>query len=351
MPDIDPARPLTLALHLAALGWHLFPLSPTTRRPLANCPACRDPHPIDSCPCLPAGRTCHGVRAATADSDRLTRWWHQHPHAVPGIAAGPSRLVLIDLDTHTDQLPDDPATELLPGIDLTAEGIPPEQLTATRDGRDVLLLLAHLRGGPRPWPTGPDHQPVTATTPSGGRHLWYRAPPDVDLRQAIGELGWQIDIKAGWSYGVAPGALARRGPYTLTAGDPANPGRMPDWLAREVTRTARRQPLPKGLPKPLPTQVTAGGRTGPSAYLNTVLERGASELAGLRDGRQRALSALAYKAGGLLAWSGLPRADVETRLIEIGTATGLPDRLAHRIVTRAMANGIARPLPAPGGKS
>ncbi len=33
----DPARH---ALDLAALGWHILPLSPASKRPLANCPTC-----------------------------------------------------------------------------------------------------------------------------------------------------------------------------------------------------------------------------------------------------------------------------------------------------------------------
>lgn len=54
---------LALAVELAALGWHVFPLSPASKRPLANCPACTSHDPA-SCPCLTAGRWCHGVRAA-----------------------------------------------------------------------------------------------------------------------------------------------------------------------------------------------------------------------------------------------------------------------------------------------
>ncbi len=103
--DADLAA-VQLALALAAVGWHVFPLSPTSKRPLANCDACRDgtglaAHPIEACPCLPAGGWCHGVRAATTDPDRITAWWTQNPHAVPGVAAGPSGLVLVDLDAAT----------------------------------------------------------------------------------------------------------------------------------------------------------------------------------------------------------------------------------------------------------
>jgi hypothetical protein len=338
---------LQLALTLAGNGWHVFPLSPR-KQPLKNCADCpSNIHPRQECPCIPAGRTCHGPWAATTNPDLLAYWWTLHPHAIPGIAAGPSGLVLIDLDTHTDEQPADPATALLPGIDLNTECIPAPRLATVRNGRDSLLLLAELRGGPRPWPTGPDHQPIVAASPSGGGHLWYREPAGVVLRQAIGELGWQIDIKAGWSYGIAPGATSARGTYTITAGDPARPGDMPDWLLREVVRTASRKEPRK--PRPLPVRRT--GRPGPASYLATVIERGASELVSLHDGRKRALAALAYKTGGFLDWAGLTPHQIEAQLITAGTDSGLPERLAHRIVTRSLANGLAAPLPGPASQT
>ena len=102
---------------LAAADWHILPLPAASKRPLCNCPARRDrpagPHPIERCPCLPAGRRRHGVRAATTDPARLTAWWHNEPGAVPGVAAGPSGLVLIDIDAHADAPPADLATGLL----------------------------------------------------------------------------------------------------------------------------------------------------------------------------------------------------------------------------------------------
>ncbi len=146
----DPAR---LALDLAALGWHILPLSPASKRPLGNCPACRarhgqPAHQADACPCLGVGGWCHGVRAATTDPDRISAWWRREPRAVPGVAAGPSVLVLIDIDAHDGPHPPAIATGLLPGIDLAAEPIPRsawDDPAAFRDGRDSLTLLARLR--------------------------------------------------------------------------------------------------------------------------------------------------------------------------------------------------------------
>jgi hypothetical protein len=359
LPDPGPPTPapLRLALNLAELGWHILPLSAASKRPLANCPACHSQHSTpahraDGCPCITAGGWCHGVRAATTEPRRLTAWWHREPGAVPGVAAGPSGLVLVDIDTHHDELPPDLATGLLPGINLAHEPIPrdawqnPAQI---RDGRDTLALLARLRGGPHPWPDDAEHQPITVTTPSGGTHLWYQAPAG-NLRQALSDpagrygLAWQVDIKAGWSYGIAPGATTTSGTYQLRSGNPAQPGHMPAWLAREVTRAAAPRPQTAAAPRPLPTP----NGPGPAAYLTTILDHGTAQLATLTDGRQRALSALAYHAGGLLAWSGLDPGHVTTRLTAAGIASGLSPRLAARIVHRALTNGTTQPLTPPG---
>ena len=358
LAHVEDSPGLRLALQLAALGRHVFPLSPTSRRPLGNCPACRTtttPHRIEQCPCLPAGRWCHGVRAATTNPATITNWWQTKPDAIPGIAAGPSGLVLIDIDNHHDPLPASLATGLLPGINLADEPIPEHEWrdpARYQDGRDTFRLLARLRGGEHPWPAGPRHRPVAVDTPSDGRHLWYQAPVE-GLHQALSDhgLAWQIDIKAGWSYGIAPGATTAGGRYELVAGDIANPGQPPNWLAREIIRvtTPRRSTPP--VPRPRPARPETGPRRGPAAYVTTVINRGANRLAGMHDGRKRALTALAYQVGGLLAWSGLNENDVADQLLTAGTNSGLPASQAHRITQRALARGIAEPLPEPGSAS
>ena len=358
MPLIsDPAR---LALNLAALGWHILPLSAASKRPLGNCPACRDRpgstgHLADGCPCLTAGGWCHGVRAATTDLATITAWWQREPAAVPGVAAGPSGLALIDIANHGGPLPPDLATGLLPGIDLAAEHLPRhlwDDPGRYRAGRDTLHLLAQLRGGSRPWRPEAGHRPVSATTASGGTHLWYAAPAIEGLHQVLADpagrhgLAWQVDLKAGWSYGVAPGATTRNGTYYVTGGNPARPGPLPDWLAAEIKRVVRPVRVPKR-----PHVVVVGDGRGPAAYLTTVIARGAARLVGMTDGRQRALSALAYHVGGLLGWSGADVGQVTSQLVDAGTASGLPASLATRIVRRAIANGIERPVRPPGSRT
>ena len=115
---------------------------------------------------------------------------------------------------------------------------------------------------------------------------------------------------------------------------------MPAWLAREVIRVTT-QPHRGG---PSSRRRTGPAGPGPAAYLATVITRGAVQLAAMTDGRKRALSALAYHVGGLLAWSGLPEQEVIDRLTNAGIASGLSPIGARRIVGRSLANGLAQPL-------
>lgn len=66
------------ALALAELGIHVFPVNTAggTKVPL----------------------TPRGHLDATTDPDRITAWWDEFPEASPGVAAGPSGLVLLDVD-------------------------------------------------------------------------------------------------------------------------------------------------------------------------------------------------------------------------------------------------------------
>jgi hypothetical protein len=100
-----------------------------------------------------------------------------------------------------------------------------------------------------------------------------------------GNMVTWADLKAGWSYGIAPGAATTAGTYQVRGGDPAQPGRMPGWLVREVIHaTTAAPPRPATLP-PLPQ---SGGGSGSAAYLATVISRGAARLAAMTDGRKRA---------------------------------------------------------------
>jgi hypothetical protein len=55
----------------------------------------------------------------------------------------------------------------------------------------------------------------TVTTPSGGRHLYFRIPTDVAVRNAVGRLGWKIDTRGSGGF-VAAGSIHRDGRDRIT---------------------------------------------------------------------------------------------------------------------------------------
>ena len=124
-------------------------------------------------PCLPGDKrpaVDRWEQRASANPEHVAEAWRdRYPGHNIGVACGPSRLVVLDLDTHGELPPD----WQLPGIG---------------DGRDVFAQLCEWAG--QPWP-------VTrwTVTPSGGWHLWFRAPDVPDLRNTAGLLGPMIDAR------------------------------------------------------------------------------------------------------------------------------------------------------------
>jgi hypothetical protein len=141
---------LDAALAAAARGWHVFPLRPGDKRP-----AVRD-----------------WQTRATADPARIRRCWTTGPYNV-GIACGPSRLVVVDLDTPK---PGDspPGRWALPGVLF---------------GEDVLAVLAEEAGQPFPFLT------YNVRTGRAGLHLstsTRRPAPSCGTPPArgTGSAGW-----------------------------------------------------------------------------------------------------------------------------------------------------------------
>ncbi len=118
---------LNWALHLASRGWAVFPLAPATKRPAIR----------------------EWEHRATTDPKRIKGCWYAGAGYGIGIATGPSRLVVLDLDPAPDAGGPDGASGL--AALTAARGV---QLAAT----------------------------FTVTTPRGGTHLYYRTPSGVRLR-------------------------------------------------------------------------------------------------------------------------------------------------------------------------
>jgi hypothetical protein len=167
------------------LEWSVFPLAPRGKEPVGYL--------------VP-----HGVLEATKDVARIHEWWARSPRASVGIAMGASGLVALDVDQHGT------------------------------DGEESLRRLEA------------DHEPLPETvvglTGGGGRHLVYRAPTDVKLRQV--PLGPGVDVRCGAGYIVAPPSIHPSG--RAYAWDAAHhpldlePARLPEWVI-EYLREDRRK--------------------------------------------------------------------------------------------------------------
>ncbi|MBV9921565.1 MAG: bifunctional DNA primase/polymerase, partial [Pseudonocardia sp.] len=160
MVDREPFL-LRCALRIAADGMPVFPLRPHTK--------------------IPA--TARWPRHACTDPDTIRAWWTRSAFNI-GISTGsPSGIVVIDLD--------------------------PAKTPGEPHGRQSLALLAQDRGRTIPRDTR------TVVTPRGGQHLYFRLPPDVDLRNTAGHLGRHIDTRGSGGYVVGPGSVVNGRRYRL----------------------------------------------------------------------------------------------------------------------------------------
>jgi putative DNA primase/helicase len=151
-------------------------------------------HPLRRADKLPA--TSHGCKDATLDADQIRRWWSMWPEANIGLATGYGWWVL----------------------DIDPDGL------AWAEANDLPAT-------------------IEATTGRGGRHLLYRLPDGVTVRNSAGVIAPGVDVRGAGGYIVAAPSLHPSGTrYTwldcdgeVPDGEPAD---APAWLLDMVTRGA-----------------------------------------------------------------------------------------------------------------
>lgn len=339
--------PHAVARWCAAQGWPVHPLAPGRKTPAANCPSCRDrQHDAKTCPCLPAGRPCHGFHAATTKAEYIDAWWASSPSPGVGISCGPADLVVIDIDAHATPPPD--RSRLLPGIPIP-EAV---NLAGLASGFDTLALLAAFRQQPDP---AQDEGTLRVRTPSGGLHIWYRnIHPGTRFRCSTGSsskvaLAWQVDIRADGGYIIAPTTRTAQGSY-----QPEGPARMPaplpEWLHAELARTGHLIEPPRP-PRPV---VPRGRRRGRPTAAHRVLDPLVSQVAQCAAAPEgtsftEKLNRAAYTAGGLVAAGHLEEAAVRVLLLDVAQqARPWQSARNEKIISDGLAAGIARPFQLEG---
>ncbi|WP_413754453.1 bifunctional DNA primase/polymerase [Streptomyces sp. R-74717] len=275
----QPATPLPDALSIALWcprrGRPVHPLAVRRKTPPANCHDCRKPgHSYRECPCIRAGRRCHGCHAATTDAWCIRAWWAERPEFGVGVACGPAGLAVIDVDAHEAPLPE--RDRLLPGI-ASPQSV---SLHRLRHGLHSLTLLAALRGAED---SAQHVSTLRVCTPSGGLHIWYVGGPGHTWRCSAGSSPgrastWQVDVCAHGGYILAPGTRTAAGTYRAVE-SMHRPARLPDWLAVELARTGHRPvpPAQRDRATPVPQRAreavpaAGGGLCLAEATLATVL--------------------------------------------------------------------------------
>ncbi|MFF4327244.1 bifunctional DNA primase/polymerase [Streptomyces sp. NPDC001591] len=282
---------MNAALTAAARGWPVFPLRPGSKVNAL--------HHEDRCPRTGDCADGHAKpeQRATTDPDRIRAAWATRAFNV-GLATGPAGLVVIDLDPPK---PSDP-----PG---------------TLSGAKILDALCRAAGEQLP-PT------FTVTTPSGGLHRYFTAPPEPKVRSNQDILGRHIDHRAWGGYVVAPGSTTPNGTYTVTDDRPVAP--LPGWVHAKLTEPPRIKASPI---YPLVGQ-PAGRR---AAYASAALRNEEANVASAPDGtRNKVLVRAARALGRLVASGDLDRMVVEEALSRGAEAAGLKPYEYRSALTSAL---------------
>ncbi|WP_328639554.1 bifunctional DNA primase/polymerase [Streptomyces canus] len=288
---------LNAALAAAARGWPVIPLRPRSKVPALHgerrCPRAGD--------CKDGHRTFE--QRATTDPARIERCWAAGPFNV-GIATGPARLLVVDLDT-----------------------LKPTDTEGTPDGAANFLALCERAG---------HTVPVTRRirTPSGGEHLYFTAPDGVRFTNTTGTLTPKVDTRAWGGQVVAPGSITPQGPYTVLDDQPV--ANLPEWLQKALTAPQR----------PVMAPVLPALARDTDRYAAAVLHREVAAVATTREGGRQAELLRAVRAvGRFVAWGDLDRATVEAAFTCGGESAGLPPAECRATIRKALDYSIRTAWP------
>jgi hypothetical protein len=241
------------AATLVSVGFKVFPLVPGAKLPLVKV----------------------WQKVATDDADLIGEWANKWPNANIGVATGD--VVVIDLDV--------------------------------KDGRNGMQDLAALARTGKALPPSP-----IAVTPSGGRHLYFRAAPGV--RNIVGisgsgrGLGNGVDVRASGGFVVAPPSeLANCQQSYRWLVPPMTPEfpRLPEWALKMLLP-------PPARPRPaFATDARAGNLEGPAVCV-----------ARTPNGRRNnVLFWAACRAGEMVANHAISERAAIARLTDAANAAGL----------------------------
>ncbi len=278
---------LTAAADLVSLGFKVFPLVPGRKVPL-----------VDAWQIV-----------ATDDADVISGWAGQWPRANIGFVTGVKSDVLI--------------------IDVDMKG-----------GKNGLATLAEMTKYGKVLPPSPISQ-----TPTGGRHLYFRAVPGiknvVEIQAGRG-LGPGLDVRADGGFGTAPPSRLveckthEAGIYRwLIPPMSAHFPRLPDWAVKMLT--TRPAPSRRAARIPLPHEAE-GYRRQALADLHDLT----SLMSAMSDGRHQAPFSKACVIGKYQAHGFLTKAEIEDAFLNASEANGALSKYAINDLASQIRNGLRK---------
>lgn len=295
-PDTETGRtPLDLALEYARQGWKVFPCRPADEETTEHDPETGEFTILKA----KSPYTPSGLRDATTTERIINRWWSDWPQAMVGVPTGEATgFWVLDLD------------------------IKKQEDGSIVDGATYLAELEAIHG------TLP--ATVTVRTPSGGRHLMWKLPPDVQVRNR-GKIGPAADVRGSGGYIIAPGSVRGDGQAYDWESRPDEPAEAPQWLLDLVVK----QDLPS-----IGT-VLGDSTTAPStAYVEAAVEAEIARLELTTSGRNGALNDSAFALGTLVGAGVLSRQEAEARLFAAAQFNGYAAKDGSRAARMTIKSGL-----------
>lgn len=277
---------VSAALSYAARGWHVFPVPPGTKKSYKS-----------------AEHSGGRKWGATTDADELRKDWTQHPDANVGIVTGPkSGFFVVEADT--------------------VEG----------HGVDGLASLAALEAEHGPLP-----DTIEAESPSGSRHIYFRWPEGLNVKNSVSKVACGIDVRGDGGMVIAapsvkPGAEQ---PYVWKHPPPLfDLTECPDWLLQLCLKpdTTERE------------EVAGLDPDGSGKWAETALVGETYRVIAASSGsRNDTLNRAAFALGQVVAGGGLDENLVRVRLLGAALAVGLGQTEAESTIESGLRAGLRDP--------
>jgi bifunctional DNA primase/polymerase-like protein len=257
----------------------VFPLIPRDKRPLTE----------------------HGLKDATTDPAIISKWWADQPEANIGLAMGDG-LFAVDIDGEA-------GAASLASLEATHGRLPGT---------------------------------VEAVT-SNGRHLLFKLPSGVEIRNSASKIGEGIDVRGTGGYlVVAPSIHPSGARYQWKGGnrpDQIDAADAPAWLIELVRRRE---------PAPVSATGLSDGNGRIDAYASAALANELAAMACAREGRRNhQLNEAAFKLGTLVGAGMIERGTVEAALAGAAAAAGLDQIETERTIKSGIESGIQQPREVP----